>query len=313
MITRNELSPTESKYPLPGRSMIIPVTADMASDWLSHRNHPKNRKISASVSARYQHAMESRLWREGTPEGYIFDTDGYLINGQHRLRAQANSGITLNMYVFPNQSRDIFAVLDGGFKRTAGQMLGVSYASIVSASLRHLAALSDGDSYGMPRYSRITSPEVLALFPFWPETSRYVRQVHTIWQGTRVPTGTLNTVLALASRTDSADRIPDFLEGLHTGADMPADDSRLRLSRRFNVAPPATPRGLAQRDMNYAMVVKAWNAFIKGHGMQNLRFQYGERLPQVEGFDWDIQGRPEWGLENHPVAEWGLENRRAAE
>ena len=79
-IVRDELTPAGSRFRLPSAAQIVTVTPEMASDWLSYRNHPKNRPLSKSVSARYQADMESGRWAEATPEGYIFDTDGWIIS-----------------------------------------------------------------------------------------------------------------------------------------------------------------------------------------------------------------------------------------
>src|SRR5207248_4448968 len=96
-----ELAPADDPFPLPSKPQLLEVTPEMASSWLSYRSgHPKLRNLSKDVTARYQSMMESGrtkpgpvLFREATPEGYIFDTEGYIISAQHRLKAQANANV----------------------------------------------------------------------------------------------------------------------------------------------------------------------------------------------------------------------------
>lgn len=46
MTEQPALEPSGSKFRLPSEPTIMAVTPDMASDWLSYRNHPKNRPLS---------------------------------------------------------------------------------------------------------------------------------------------------------------------------------------------------------------------------------------------------------------------------
>ena len=131
------LTPSGSTFRLPSEPCVMVVTPDMASDWLSYRNHPKNRPLSKSVAGKYQADMESGRWTL-TPEGLIFDTDGWIISGQHRLKAVANSGLEIEFWIFPDQSRDIFDVVDQGYKRTAAHVLHMPHAVSIANGARHL-------------------------------------------------------------------------------------------------------------------------------------------------------------------------------
>jgi hypothetical protein len=228
MSEKQPLEPSGSAFRLPPQPMVMDVTPDMASDWLSYRNHPKNRPLSKSVAGKYQADMESGRWAL-TPEGLIFDTDGYIISGQHRLKAVANSGKTIEFWVFPGESRDIFDVVDQGYKRTAAHVLRVPHAvSIANAS--------------------------------------------------HIPIGAHLAVLAQAARTEHIGRIQSWLDALHTGADLPPGDARLLLRNRFQAGVQVIG-GANRRDLAYALIVKAWNAYAV------LRRRLGGRL-----------GRPGAGL-----------------
>ncbi|AXG81166.1 hypothetical protein [Streptomyces paludis] len=286
-IVRDELTPEGSRFPLPSTPQIVTVTPEMASDWLSYRNHPKNRPMSKAVSFKYQKDMEADRWRSGTPEGYIFDTEGYIISGQHRMKAQANSNTTLEVWIFPAEPREIFEVVDQGYKRTAAHVLNVPYAVNIAAAARHLAALADGDRWGMPRFSKITTPEVVATFHAWPELTWYIKDIQGASLEASIPVGPHAAVIAQAARSSddlAHDLIQTWLAGVRTGEDLGARDPRLHLRRRFH---GGLPTGKGKRDHAYALIVKAWNAYAAGEDITILRHMSTEPLPKVAGFDFE--------------------------
>lgn len=275
------LTPSGSKFRLPTEPMVLTVTPDMASDWLSFRNHPKNRPLSKSVAGKYQADMESGRWTL-TPEGLIFDTDGYIISGQHRLKAVANSGKSFLFWVFPGESRDIFDVVDQGYKRTAAHVLRVPHAVAIANAARHLAALADGDRRGMPRFPKITTPEIIETFRAWPELAWYATEAYTVYSAARIPIGAHLAVLAQAARTPAIGRIHPWLEALHTGANLAGNDPRLILRNRFQTGITVIGGG-NRRDLAYAFIVKAWNAHVEGRQLALLRWKSDEALPRVAG------------------------------
>ncbi|MFC5799145.1 hypothetical protein [Streptomyces formicae] len=279
---RDELTPANDPYPLPSKPQIMAVTPEMASSWLSYRNHPKNRPLSKTVSARYQTDMEAGRWAQATPEGYIFDSQGYIISGQHRMKAQANGNVELMMWVFPDQPREIFEVVDQGYKRTAAHLIQAPYATSLGAGARHLAALADGDRWGMPRFARITTPEVVETFHAWPELTWYAKQAHAAFLETGIPIGPHVAVLAQAARTEHRDLLHDWAHGVKSGEDLSGSDPRLLLRKRFRAG---LPTGRGKRDHAYALIVKAWNAYATGDHVNVLRHMSTELLPKVAGFE----------------------------
>lgn len=288
-----ELVPANDPHSLPSQSGVFPVTPEMASSWLSYRNHPKNRRFSKSVSARYQADMEGGRWRQATPEGLIFDTDGYGISFQHRMRALANvpaevlaekyGNPYLNFWVFVNEPREIFDHIDQGFRRTAAHLINGKYASQVAASARHLAALADGDRWGLPRYNTITTPEVIDTFHQWPELTWHLTDVMACHYDAGVMAPPHLAVIAQAARTEHRDKIPAWLEGVRTGYNLGPGDPRAHLRNRFRngfVTTGQSPR----RDNMYAVIVKAWNAYVTGISVTVLRHTTVEELPTVTGF-----------------------------
>lgn len=293
---RDELIPSNDPYPLPGRPQIVAVTPEMASSWVSYRGgHPKLRPLSPSVSLKYKELMEAGRWREATPEGLIFDSEGWGISFQHRMKALANVPHAtlvekyghphLNFWVFPGEPRSIAPYLDQGHRRTTAHMLvGKPYAKDIGTAARHLAALADGDRWGMPRYNRVLVPEAVEAAEKWPELEWYPAEVWAVWRAAKIPAGAHLAVLAQAGRTEHQDKIPEWLEALRTGAIANTTDPRLILRERFTGG-FVTLGKRPKRDQMYAQIVKAWNAYATGARLTAaaLRLRSDETFPAVAG------------------------------
>jgi hypothetical protein len=98
-------------FPLPDGSTIVKITPEIAADWLENRNLGKNRKLSLRTAGRYAKAMSDGRWMV-THQGIAFDSDGFLIDGQHRLRAVVLAGMSVEMFVAVGFDSGTFAILD---------------------------------------------------------------------------------------------------------------------------------------------------------------------------------------------------------
>lgn len=80
-----------------------------------------NRKRKDNAINRYSADMERKFWRL-THEGIAFGIDGILKDGQNRLFAVIQSGVTCRMLVCLGLDTEAQAVIDQGVKRTTGDV-----------------------------------------------------------------------------------------------------------------------------------------------------------------------------------------------
>ena len=83
------------------KAQVIYVTPEMASQWL--RSNTANRKPSQAAVKRWAEIMKAHSWKLCS-DAIAFDVNGVLINGQYRLMAVIESGMTqpfLVAYNFP--------------------------------------------------------------------------------------------------------------------------------------------------------------------------------------------------------------------
>ena len=91
------------------------VTPQLAKKWLDCNGF--NRPIKQDVVDMYVRQIKSGLWRR-THQGIAFDTNGTLIDGQHRLMAIVNANVTVPMLIFIDESPDNYEYIDCGRHRS---------------------------------------------------------------------------------------------------------------------------------------------------------------------------------------------------
>src|SRR5678816_1487928 len=80
------------------------VTPQIALDWLC-RNRA-NRRVTLAILRKYARNMAEGRWKK-TGQGIVFDCQGKLLEGQHRLLACLFSGATFSTYVVTGAADDL--------------------------------------------------------------------------------------------------------------------------------------------------------------------------------------------------------------
>jgi len=101
---------------------IEKVTPAKAREWLE-RNNTRNRNLRPHKVALYADQMTRGQWlMAGDP--IRFDSDGTLLDGQHRLAAVVESGKAQYFIIVMGLDPRTFGVMDIGMARTPGDSLG---------------------------------------------------------------------------------------------------------------------------------------------------------------------------------------------
>lgn len=91
------------------------VTPEIAEAWLQRNEH--NRPIRARHVAEMAQDMRLGMWRL-THQGIAFDTQGNLIDGQHRLHAIVAAGVPVYLMVTTGMDRSAAGVIDTNVNRS---------------------------------------------------------------------------------------------------------------------------------------------------------------------------------------------------
>lgn len=231
------------------------------------------RGFSEQQIAAFARDMEQGRWYL-THQGIAFDPDGWLIDGQTRMRAILASGCTVRLAVTRGLSREAFEAIDSGRIRSIGDKLRIERGTANSAkdlgAIARRAVLWDA---GRPwsRNMRPTQPEIMAVIREHPDLLAAGDFADT-WKGKKVLAPSLaGFCWWLLSSIDPAEAhtfFYDLASGRHDDDRDPVWVLRERLARTRTVA-----RGLAavRTEIPVALVVLGWNARRKGKLVKKLQ------------------------------------------
>jgi hypothetical protein len=217
-------------------------------------------------------------------ETIIFDVDGNMLNGQHRLHGCVESGIPWDAMVVRGIDPDAFRTLDGGKKRTTADTLalcGEVHTNQLSAAAQ--ALLSFIDFGGVLRHTtsgarKATAPAVQRVLDAHPELRRSVQ----VMSRTRLYNNQYGYVLHyLFSRVNAklADEFAEVLASGHTDIGRPF----VRLRETLIEHGPRTD----MRRKNAAKAIKAFNAELNGDRPKMFKFSEIEEFPEIDGLGYE--------------------------
>lgn len=105
---------------------IITITPEMANEMLS-LNMEHNRRLNKDTVRKYARIMRGGGWNL-THQGIAFDTEGHLVDGQHRLHAIVSANVPVEMMVtrgVEHREGEAFSI-DVGARRTLTNIMQIS-------------------------------------------------------------------------------------------------------------------------------------------------------------------------------------------
>lgn len=268
-------------HPLPTKNGVVTVTPAMAKNWLEHRNLQRQRTYSHHKANQWATEMRAGRWKT-SHQGIAFDWDGFLLDGQHRLGAIVLVGFPVDLDIRVGCDPDTFDVLDTGHKRTASQMVHHPQAKLMTSAARYLGVIDgtlNGNIVSGGIYCKSSSAaELLQVIANWPELGTFAASAQHVRGKAQILASPHLAVLAQASRTQYADQIPIWLDGLAYGENLTGLDPRLHLRNRFAKERRALTNA---QGLSYGLIVTAWNSYASGQQMGVLRVRGEDALPEV--------------------------------
>jgi hypothetical protein len=141
------------------------ITAKQAEKYLQFNTN--NRPLRKSLVSQYAKDMSSGNWRL-THQGVAFNCDGTLLDGQHRLAAIVQSGVTVQMLVARGVDSRNQLVMDDHAKRSAGDALSLARKEKITQShvavMRAAVELSGAGNRSLQRLTKQQLDEVVDAF-----------------------------------------------------------------------------------------------------------------------------------------------------
>jgi len=117
------------------------VTPEMARNFLT--KNTVNRPLKSTIVKDFADALKRGEWRV-SHQGVAFACNGRLLDGQHRLTAISNTGISAPMTIAYDVPEEAFCVMDIGARRTISDIYGTN--PYVQAAITWLYKVQTGDS-----------------------------------------------------------------------------------------------------------------------------------------------------------------------
>lgn len=260
---------------------VCQVTPQVAAHWLS--TNKKNRRVSLSRVNRYAKAIREGEWRIAQP--IMFNCDGSLIDGQHRLRAVMTANRPVEFLVLKGfDPEETFAKIDEVQPRRLAHWLEMR-GEAEPETLAKLITMANRDEAGLipvgAGHGFIQTPqEGLEFLERHPELRVSVKAPGTFT--TLTPHSLLCFCHWKFSRKDKS-LAQQFLIDLVTGEFNDGDPvSLLRERLKSN----RHAKAKLTRVELLALFYKAWNAERRGEPIRQLKWtsagNAAEKFPEVE-------------------------------
>ena len=253
------------------------VTPAMAKRFLE--TSEGNRPISPASVESYADMMERGEWKvNGIP--IIFDKNGHLIDGHHRLEALIKADVSVEMTITRGVEADVFTTIDCGRHRNLGQLLamnGVENYNKVSGIVSVSIALERTGKIRQNNGAKIYKLSNDILYQKWKEyaedyadCTRFAERCYKVAKILR--TSWVGGLVFYLTHTGGYDVnfVKKFFSAacsIETSGINPADELKkviLRHDRKNNVA--------MTDEYLFALLTKAWNAYARGSIIGKLSY-----------------------------------------
>lgn len=256
-------------------SQMMWVTPELARKWLAENTRSQRNIRHAHLGAMVDDIKNGRFVFTGQP--IIFDRDGKLVDGQHRLRAISISEMTIRFMILRNVSPDAFYAIDNTAKRTLADVLRADdheNVNPLACAARLLDRYRSGKFKGMGswNYSCISTVAGRDLVDHHPGLEMSVHLTAKAGKYSRA-WGAVAFCHFILSEKNSKEA-NEFFYAFGTGEGLFGGNPILALRKKFE--------GGKDRPSNediVFLIFKAWNLYRSGKAIQVLKIGDSESLP----------------------------------
>ena len=266
------------------------ITPDRAKQFL--QNMKNDRPLSKNSVANYAEVMRRGEWKfNGDP--IRLNTEGKLMDGQHRLHAIINSGKAQKMIVLYGLDSTVFDTIDVGKKRSPSDLLGIAgftHGTALASTTRALLIYESGvhwapDTAKLLDYAP-TGKQIVAYAHANPEVYECVKRIYNEYKyaTSLVAPSACGLAYVLAHRQNKA-KAEQFMQGFVGNEPTERNDARWvareYMSRQRN---EASVRKITANQAQ-AVMIKAANFFFAGLPATTATLRYQPEKHWFPKFD----------------------------
>jgi hypothetical protein len=241
----------------------------------------RNRRINQIRVDSIERDIRANNWVPDM-EPIRFNDEGELIDGQHRLWAVIQSGMTVRAYVVRGFPDDVIAVIDSGKSRTIADNIGIftdlGYTCTVGSLARIIWAENTSGSPVAQPNRRATNQELLEVVDSHPGLAEAAART----QCKNLPCSqTLIAYVYYKARHRNRELAEEWVDKMCRGLVLKASDPVYTI-REFLLShrKPGRSKRLP-RIVVLALLIKSWNAMREGKAIRTARFTSKESLPKI--------------------------------
>lgn len=264
---------------------IETITPAMAAEYLL--KNTRNRRVTQSRVNRLAVEMTSGCWRING-DSIRFDSNGDLLDGQHRLMAVTVAGVPITTMVIRGLDPEVFSTVDTGKQRCGADALsiiGVSNGSWVAGALRMVSSSRLRKDWNGASHSKTnpTNAQILALYHEHEEIVLSVERMQK--NDTREVRKLLTPTAAVFAHywfsTIDADDAETFFQMLEYRANMDKDHPMMLLHKKLTLLQNREHGGKSRESKTVALALcfKTWNALRDKKQIKVLSYNQGQKFP----------------------------------
>jgi hypothetical protein len=259
------------------KTTLMEITPQIAASFLE--KNTSNRPLNNKHVKRLAREMEMGRWKLN---GSTICLNGQiLIDGQHRLAAVVLSGCTIQSLVVEGLDSNVFATIDAGKPRGAGDtlwLMGATNANCTAATVRAIELIVTGKANYIGRW-QFTNADIQELFKKYSGVEASVRLARSSLGKKAICIPSILAALhyLFAKRDEAAANA--FVQDIQHGANLNEGDGvyvlRERLMRESYMKTKLLACYVA------ALGIKAWNARRANRAVHILKYDEREQFPLI--------------------------------
>lgn len=267
------------------RMSLERIDPETARTWLEeHDLHMQNRRLRDEHIQTLAKAIRRGEWSPERGEPIRFDTDGVLVDGQHRLWAVIEANRLIWNHVLRGVDRVPFRETPEPKKQFSLPdylyMHGVRREANAAAVLRMIWMFkTHGTFKRLKHHGDVPWSEALAVWEANPELEEMVRLTLTASYRPLVASASLLAAVYWIFREIDANDADDFMKRLGSGVAESDNDPIIVLRNRMIRMKDDMQGGIAQLNMVGAYIIKAWNAYRDGRTISKLQYSASSAYP----------------------------------
>lgn len=258
-------------------TQIMSVTPELARQWLEKND--RNRPLHPPTVRRYADDMRAGRWKL-THQGIAFSPRGILIDGQHRLSAIIECGLTISMMVTFNADAETVLAVDQNNPRKPSQQFTLmgDLGSVGERQVAVLRMMIPGLQYtGRKRsvseeYDLMKKHQEAIAFSF--DIAPATRTLLTV--------ASVRAVWARAYYSADLERVREFAKSLVTGVSPSSNGDCVSMLARFLLEQKRGASDACGKVRAYARATTALYSFLTNQNLKRLKPADREYFPLPE-------------------------------